>query len=135
MVSMIHWEEIRRWQHAGLECYILRRPTEIARAIDMPPFNGYVIADVNLATRLLSDKYTETNPYPDWVHNQWDWDTVPIEVHGGITYLLPEEDKWVYGFDCAHLDSAKLGFDDLEKVIEETNSLASQLAALMVKRK
>lgn len=135
MVSMIHWKEIQRWQYADLECYILCRPTELVRAIDMPPFNGYVIADVNLATRLLSDKYTEADPYPEWVHNQWDWNTVPVEIHGGLSYLRPEEDKWIYGFDCAHSNSEKLGFFNLEKVIEETNSLASQLAALMVKRK
>ena len=53
-----------------------------------------------------------------------DYDDIPIEVHGGLTYG-PSENGWV-GFDCGHCyDTPEIW--TLEKTIEETKKMADQV--------
>jgi hypothetical protein len=69
-----------------------------------------------------------------------DYDEVPVQVHGGLTYASSDEnDNWILGFDCAHsgdlvpsLQRIHLNINDVyrdkEYVISECQSLAEQLS-------
>lgn len=77
-----------------------------------------------------------------------DYNVLPIEVHGGLTYGQEEKDgNWWFGFDCAHLGdswgsseiqavatSLKQGhFWTLKEVIEETKKMAEQFSKLTLR--
>lgn len=66
-----------------------------------------------------------------------DYDSLPVDVHGGLTYG-PDKEGFV-GFDCAHAGDADADnpnrfphyhFWTLEEVVEETEKLAEQLNKL-----
>lgn len=63
-----------------------------------------------------------------------DYGTVPISVHGGITYSSRESDGWLYGFDCCHSDDGRregdAGWKDATYVRAETVSMAEQFVIL-----
>lgn len=73
-----------------------------------------------------------------------DYDDLPIEVHGGLTYGQIGEDglNW-FGFDCAHLgDKTKDDFPSLEEnehfwtleeVVKETEQMAQQFSKLTLR--
>lgn len=58
-----------------------------------------------------------------------DYNDVPVEVHGGLTY----GSKGIWGFDCAHYGDT-LEEWTLEKVEQETNKLSEQLFKLTWKQ-
>ena len=71
-----------------------------------------------------------------------DYDDLPINVHGGLTYGQFGEDglKW-FGFDCAHAGDATTYFSfegdhfwTLEEVIEETEKMAKQFSELTLRK-
>lgn len=118
------------WIHAGLQCVVVQGTAHEHRC-------GYVRVPPN---------------HPDFGK---DYDSVDVDVHGGLTFgqLEPCEHEdgqgYWYGFDCAHYDDAhyepghepeyitRLGitslsqghFWTLDEVIKETERLAEQLAA------
>lgn len=47
-----------------------------------------------------------------------DYDYIPIECHGGLTYGRLNESLWRIGFDCAHYDDLLDG-DELEPDIKQ----------------
>lgn len=74
-----------------------------------------------------------------------DYDDIPVDIHGGLTFKSVEKDGVWFGFDCAHAGDAmmrdgklKTYFGDgstehfwtLEEVVKETESLADQLSRI-----
>jgi len=70
-----------------------------------------------------------------------DYNDIPVQVHGGLTYANQEGDNWVIGFDCAHSGDLcpyledkynSFGSGDVyrtkEYVISECESLTDQIS-------
>ena len=62
----------------------------------------YDIHWVVMANRKLGVRcgYVLVPAYHPWA--ELDLDTIPVNVHGGLTYSCPEGDSRWIGFDCAH---------------------------------
>lgn len=73
------------------------------------------------------------------------YDDVPIDIHGGLTFGSSElngfkatDNKYWFGFDCAHLGDKTKGsifkedghFWTLDEVIKEANKLAERLSKI-----
>ncbi|WP_178914064.1 hypothetical protein [Furfurilactobacillus rossiae] len=41
-----------------------------------------------------------------------DYEDIPVDVHGGLTYAMQNEEYWEIGFDCAHLGDIIPGLID-----------------------
>ncbi|MHC1572577.1 MAG: hypothetical protein ACXQTL_07525 [Methanosarcinales archaeon] len=102
---------IHAWgSKSGYLCFVCEGP--------LGNLNGYVV---------ISNRH----PYANM-----DEDEIPVDVHGGITFKERTKSGVVIGFDTAHLNDyvPKFGTGErrwtLEDVIEETESLAQQLAEL-----
>ena len=71
-----------------------------------------------------------------------DYDDVPVDVHGGLTFAERSDDKypvktkenlWWFGYDCAH-SGDDIQNEDLIYNINECESLASQLTSIKPKQ-
>ena len=60
---------------------------------------------------------------------QVDYDDIPVDVHGGLTYSQQMGDYWVVGFDTAHF-SDTIEKWPMEAVLAETQKLFDQLNTL-----
>lgn len=65
-----------------------------------------------------------------------DYDEIPVQVHGGLTYSNEEDGNWVVGFDCAHwgdkspyIEYSSGIYRDKNFVKHECESLAEQLSS------
>lgn len=67
------------------------------------------------------------------------YDDIPVQVHGGLTFSDEYENEWMIGFDCAHHDDITPGSDyenlsymgtykDMTFVKSECESLAEQIS-------
>lgn len=95
--------------HCGLRCVCLPSPIPGAGGIG----NGYVLVPTD-------------HPY----HGEAYYGNPALEaiiVHGGITFSAPTVGGTWFGFDTLHGDDENQGWD-LDKLMEETNKLAEQLA-------
>lgn len=54
-----------------------------------------------------------------------DYDDIPVDIHGGLTYAREEDDHWVIGFDTAHYQDNKQNWSK-EAVEAETQRLLEQ---------
>jgi len=62
-----------------------------------------------------------------------EFENIPVDVHGGVTYLQVFGEYVVIGFDCAHVwDEGDPKVHDPEFVMSLVNDMAGQLAALGV---
>lgn len=61
-----------------------------------------------------------------------DYDEIPVEVHGGLTYAENEKGAWVVGFDTSHHGDT-LEKWPMEEVEAETIRLKEQLERLYEK--
>ena len=68
-----------------------------------------------------------------------DYDDIPVDCHGGLTYASDEGSNWVIGFDCAHLGDLQPFYNemewfgggvyrDMEFVTGECESICEQIA-------
>lgn len=55
-----------------------------------------------------------------------DYDEIPVEIHGGLTYAEIDGGEWVIGFDVNHHSDNRYD-NTLEWTIEETKKLAKQV--------
>lgn len=102
-----------RFEHAGLECKILRT--------DLGHWCGYVRAPDDLPPTRWQSNYDEKLGLLD----------PDVDVWGGVTYG-PDDEGWV-GFDDAHARSLVDHSDeetDRDAVREETKKLAEQIRSL-----
>lgn len=44
----------------------------------------------------------------------YEYDDIPVNCHGGLTYGSEHENEWVIGFDCAHLGDLQPFYTDME---------------------
>lgn len=113
------------WVHAGLRCKVIGSP--------IGNFNGYVAVPKG---HVAFGK---------------DYDSLPIDVHGGLTFgqqgqkekdgWWGDSDLWWFGFDTAHAgdrvqsDYSREGhWWTLEEVISETERMAEQFAKLTLRQ-
>ena len=68
-----------------------------------------------------------------------DYDDIPVDCHGGLTYASDEGPNWVIGFDCAHYGDlqpfyndfeGRIGgvYRDMEFVTQECESICEQIS-------
>jgi hypothetical protein len=69
-----------------------------------------------------------------------EYDDIPVDCHGGLTYASNQGPNWVIGFDCAHYDDLqpfytnqdiygdKRVYRDMEFVTEECESICEQIS-------
>lgn len=57
------------------------------------------------------------------------YDSIPVEVHGGLTFSEAEGEFWKVGFDTAHWNDSLEAWPE-ERVQAETDFLASQLEVI-----
>lgn len=98
-----------KWEHAGLKCFIFAGGFGcLCGYVEVPRHN--VAYAAHYTSKVLDD----------------------IKVHGGITYSDTGRDnngEWWIGFDTMHYSDTPETWP-IEKVIEETNKLAEQVANL-----
>lgn len=69
----------------------------------------------------------------------YEYDDIPVDCHGGLTYASEHENEWVIGFDCAHYGDLQpfhnygiLGnygiYRDMEFVQKQCESICEQLS-------
>ena len=51
---------------------------------------------------------------PDSDYFGYEYDHIPVDCHGGLTYSSDHDGEWVIGFDCAHLGDNKPFYSDME---------------------
>jgi hypothetical protein len=51
---------------------------------------------------------------PDSDFYGYEYDDIPIDCHGGLTYASEHDDEWVIGFDCAHMGDYQPFYTDME---------------------
>ena len=51
---------------------------------------------------------------PDSDYFGRDYDNIPVNCHGGLTYASESGSNWIVGFDCAHLGDLKPFYNDME---------------------
>jgi hypothetical protein len=56
--------------------------------------------------------YVHLTPDNDYFGS--DYDNIPLNCHGGLTYASDYENEWVIGFDCAHYGDLKPFYSDME---------------------
>ena len=44
----------------------------------------------------------------------YEYDDIPVDCHGGLTYASEHETEWVIGFDCAHYGDLHPFYNDFE---------------------
>lgn len=66
---------------------------------------------------------------PDHPYHGADYDEIPVDVHGGITYGDADGEDWKVGFDTAHSGDTSVNWPR-ERVEEETLRLKEQLERL-----
>ena len=98
-----------------LKCYIRRVPR-----------SGHLCGYVHL---------TQDNDYFGM-----DYDRIPVNCHGGLTYASEHDNQWVIGFDCAHFadlqpfytDTEIYGnngiYRDMDYVTKECESICEQIS-------
>lgn len=68
-----------------------------------------------------------------------EYDEIPVDCHGGLTYASDEGPNWVIGFDCAHLGDLQPFYSemewygvgvyrDMEFVTQECESICEQIS-------
>ena len=77
---------------------------------------------------------------PDNDYYGYEYDDIPVNCHGGLTYASEHDNEWVIGFDCAHLgdlqpfytDHELYGntgtYRDMEYVAKECESICEQIS-------
>ena len=51
---------------------------------------------------------------PDNDYYGYEYDDIPVNCHGGLTYASEHDNEWVIGFDCAHLGDLQPFYTDME---------------------
>ena len=51
---------------------------------------------------------------PDSDYYGYEYDDIPVDCHGGLTYGSEHNNEWVIGFDCAHLEDLQPFYSDME---------------------
>lgn len=69
-----------------------------------------------------------------------EYDDIPLNCHGGLTYASEHDGIWLIGFDCAHLGDLKPFYNDnevygndglykdMEYVVKECESICEQIS-------
>lgn len=51
---------------------------------------------------------------PDSDFYGYEYDDIPVDCHGGLTYGSEHDTEWVIGFDCGHLNDLQPFYTDME---------------------
>lgn len=51
---------------------------------------------------------------PDNDYFGYEYDQIPVNCHGGLTYASEHNNEWVIGFDCAHYGDLQPFYTDME---------------------
>ena len=76
---------------------------------------------------------------PDNDYFGLDYDNIPLNCHGGLTYASDYENEWAIGFDCAHYGDLQPFYEDdwhdkrgvyrdMEFVTKECESICEQIS-------
>ena len=78
---------------------------------------------------------------PDNDYYGYEYDDIPVNCHGGLTYGSEHDNEWVIGFDCAHYQDlqpfyteqelysgAENQYRDMEFVKKECESICEQIS-------
>jgi len=64
-----------------------------------------------------------------------EYDDIPVNCHGGLTYGSQEKDFWIIGFDCAHLGDFQPGYNlsdgeyrNMDYVMNQCESICEQIS-------
>lgn len=122
-------------EETGLSCEIMRGPVGAwCGYVGVPKRHPAYGLDYN-----GPDDAYDINPTVKWwrihVNRRFEYAIYDVRVHGGLTFAgnRGDEKHW-FGFDCAHAGDFcprwVVSYRDMDYAINETKSLAKQLAAM-----
>lgn len=106
--------ELAEFTHLGLKCRVKRC---FLPESDGSLFGGYLVGYVRIPVEIPLSHIKIAELY-----------NIPLDIHGGVTYFMQEQDGHWIGFDCAHFNDLVPSIAKFKNKLLETNAKFKALA-------